>query len=146
MTQRNLSMKQKHIHSHRELTCGCQGEKEREGWSRRVGLADANSHTQDGQTRPHCTAQSASSDKPEWKRIWTKCMLLFSCSHVWFFCDSVDCPAPLSMGLSRQEYWSGLPFPSPGYLPNPGIKLKFSYIAGGFFTTEPWGKKMYTSV
>ena len=30
--------------------------------------------------------------------------------------------APLSMGLSRQEYWSGLPFPSPGHLPNPGIK------------------------
>ena len=31
--------------------------------------------------------------------------------------------APLSMGFSRQEYWSGLPFPSPGNLPNPGIKL-----------------------
>ena len=30
--------------------------------------------------------------------------------------------APLSMGVSRQEYWSGLPFPSPGYLPNPGIE------------------------
>ena len=32
--------------------------------------------------------------------------------------------APLSMGFSRQEYWSGLPFPSPGDLPNPGIELK----------------------
>ena len=31
--------------------------------------------------------------------------------------------APLSMGFSRQEYWSGLPFPSPGDLPNPGIEL-----------------------
>ena len=31
--------------------------------------------------------------------------------------------APLSTGLSRQEYWSGLPFPSPGHLPNPGIEL-----------------------
>ena len=30
--------------------------------------------------------------------------------------------APLSMGFSKQEYWSGLPFPPPGYLPNPGIK------------------------
>ena len=30
--------------------------------------------------------------------------------------------APLSMGFFRQEYWSGLPFPSPGYLPHPGIK------------------------
>ena len=32
--------------------------------------------------------------------------------------------APLTMGFSRQEYWSGLPFPSPGDLPNPGIELK----------------------
>ena len=32
------------------------------------------------------------------------------------------CQAPLSTGFSRQEYWSGLPFPSPGNLPNPGIK------------------------
>ena len=34
--------------------------------------------------------------------------------------------APLSMGFSRQEYWSGLPFPSPGDLPDPGIKPKSS--------------------
>ena len=34
----------------------------------------------------------------------------------------VACQAPLSMGFPRQEYWSGLPFPSPGDLPNPGIK------------------------
>ena len=39
-------------------------------------------------------------------------------------CHPVDCspPAPLSMGFFRQEYWSGLPFPSPGDLPNPGIE------------------------
>ena len=40
-------------------------------------------------------------------------------------CDPMDNSlhqAPLSMGFSRQEYWSGLPFPSPGNLPNPGIK------------------------
>ena len=35
---------------------------------------------------------------------------------------AVACQAPLSMGFSRQEYWSGLPFPSPGDLPDPGIK------------------------
>ena len=35
---------------------------------------------------------------------------------------TVACQAPLSMGFSRQEYWSGLPFPSPWYLPYPGIK------------------------
>ena len=36
-----------------------------------------------------------------------------------------DCQAPLSMGFSRQEYWSRLPFPSPGALPDPGSKLRF---------------------
>ena len=36
---------------------------------------------------------------------------------------TVACQASLSMGFSRQEYWSGLPFPSPGDLPNPRIKL-----------------------
>jgi len=35
---------------------------------------------------------------------------------------TVACQAPLSIGFSRQEYWSGLPFPSPGDLPHPGIK------------------------
>ena len=48
--------------------------------------------------------------------------------------------APLSMGFPRQEYWSGLPFPSPGDLPDPGIKPQSSALAGGFFTTEPTGK------
>ena len=36
--------------------------------------------------------------------------------------------APLSMGFSRQEYWSGLPFPSPGDLPNPGIEPESSAL------------------
>ena len=44
------------------------------------------------------------------------------------------------MGFPRQEYWSGLPFPSPGDLPNPGIKPASLALAGGFFTTEPPGK------
>ena len=48
--------------------------------------------------------------------------------------------APLSMEFSRQEYWSGLPFPSPGDLPYPGIKLASPAFAGGFFTTVPPGK------
>ena len=41
------------------------------------------------------------------------------------------------MGFSRHEYWNGLPFPSPGNLPDPGIKLESPALAGGFFTTEP---------
>ena len=50
--------------------------------------------------------------------------------------------APLSMGFSRQEYWSGLPFPSPGDLPNPGIEPESPVcpaLAGRFATTEPPG-------
>ena len=49
----------------------------------------------------------------------------------------------LSMELSRQEYWSGLPFPTPGDLPNPGIEptsLVSPALAGGFFTTSATGK------
>ena len=45
-----------------------------------------------------------------------------------------------SMGFSRQEYWSGLPFPSPGNLPNPEIEPESPMLAGGFFTIEPRGK------
>jgi len=47
------------------------------------------------------------------------------------------------MGFSRQEYWSGLPFPSPRDLPNPGIYKLLSSVSpalAGFFTTEPPGK------
>ena len=42
--------------------------------------------------------------------------------------------APLSMGFSRQEYWSGLPFPPPGHLPDPGIKPRSPALQAGSFT------------
>ena len=44
--------------------------------------------------------------------------------------------APLSMGYSRQEYWSGLPFPSPGDLPNPGIEPKSPALQADSLPTE----------
>jgi len=44
------------------------------------------------------------------------------------------------MGFPRQEYWSGLPFPSPGDLPYPEIEATSPALAGGFFTAEPPGK------
>ena len=50
--------------------------------------------------------------------------------------ETVAHQAPLSMGLSRQEYWSGLPFPSAGDPPDSGIKRESLVLAGGFFTTE----------
>ena len=58
---------------------------------------------------------------------------------------TVALQAPLSMGFHRQEYWSGLPFPTPEDLPDPGIKPlspASSALAGRFFTTEPPGKPM----
>ena len=48
--------------------------------------------------------------------------------------------APLSLGFSRQEEWNGLPFPPPGDLPNPGIKLMSPALTGVFFTIESHGK------
>ena len=56
--------------------------------------------------------------------------------------NPVDCSPPGSFvhGISQQEYWSGLPFPSPGVLPNSGIEPVFPALAGRFFTTEPPGK------
>ena len=50
--------------------------------------------------------------------------------------------APLSMGFSRQEYWSGLSFPSPGDLPDPGIEPTSPAFAGKFFTTVPLEKAL----
>ena len=65
-----------------------------------------------------------------------------SCLTLW---DPTDCslPGSLSMKFSRQEYWSGLPFPAPEDLPDSGIEptyLASSALAGGFFTTKPPGK------
>ena len=70
--------------------------------------------------------------------------LLQSCPTLWDL--YVACQTPLSMGFSRQEYQSGLPFPPPGLpLPDPGIKpasLMPPALTGGFFTTEPPGKPL----
>ena len=46
------------------------------------------------------------------------------------------CQAPLTMGFSRQQHWSGLPFPPPGDLSNPGIELMSPALAGGFFSSN----------
>ena len=64
-----------------------------------------------------------------------------SFSHVWLFVTLwiITCQAPLSIGFSRQEYWSGLPCPSPGNLPNPGIELMSLMslrLASSVFTTS----------
>ena len=53
---------------------------------------------------------------------------------------TVACQALLSMEFSRQEYWSELPFPSLGDLPDPGMETASPALAGRFFTTEPAGE------
>ena len=58
--------------------------------------------------------------------------------------NSLQPQAPLSIEFSKQEYWSGLPFPPPGYLPDPGIEpesLESPASAGGLFTSEPPGSQ-----
>ena len=60
----------------------------------------------------------------------------FSCVQLFTTPWTAACQATLSMGFSQQDYWSGLPFPPPGDLPNPGIKpksLALPVLAGGFF-------------
>ena len=53
------------------------------------------------------------------------------------------CQAPLSMGFPRQEYWSGLPVPSPGDLPDPGITPRSPVLQADSLPTEPAGKLLF---
>ena len=68
---------------------------------------------------------------------------------------TVACQAPLSMGFPRQEYWSGLPFPSPGNLPNPGIQpespavqvdsLPLSHLGPNFYVLALYSMNLLNS-
>ena len=71
------------------------------------------------------------------------CVQLLSHVHLFAILWTIARQTPLSMEFFRQEYWSGLPLPTPGSLLNPGIKptsLVSPTLAGGFFTTVPPGK------
>ena len=57
---------------------------------------------------------------------------------------TVASQAPWPMGVPKQKYYSGLPFPPPEDLPNPGIEPMSPPSAGGFITTEPQGKPSHT--
>ena len=73
------------------------------------------------------------------------CVCLLSCVQLFATPWTVACQASLSKEFSRQEYWSGLPFPSPGDLPDSVIKLVSpvsTALAGRLSTTEPPGKPM----
>ena len=68
-------------------------------------------------------------------------------SHVQLFATTwaVACQAPLSMGFFREEYWSGLPCPPPGDLPNPGIKPRSPALQSNSLPSEPPGKPMLST-
>ena len=71
-------------------------------------------------------------------------LVMFDCGTLW----TVAHQAPLPMGFSRQEYWSGLPCPPPGDLLNPGIKptsLTPPALTGGFFTTSATWEALFQS-
>ena len=75
------------------------------------------------------------------KRSGRHCLVAKLCPAL---CNPMDCSsqASLFLGFPRQEHWSGLPFPSPGDLPDPGVEptsLVPPALAGKFFTTEPTG-------
>ena len=73
--------------------------------------------------------------------------VLSECSHVGLFATprTVACQASLAMGFSRQEYRSGLPFPSPGDLPDPGIEPTSPAFQADALTSEPPGKPQQAS-
>src|SRR5574341_460593 len=66
------------------------------------------------------------------------CLITMSDSFVTLW--TVACQAPLSMGFPRQEYWNGLPFPSPGDLPDPGIEPRSPALQADSLLTETSGK------
>ena len=73
---------------------------------------------------------------------------MLSCVQFFVTPWTIACQAPLFLGFSRLEYWSGLLLSSPGHLPNPGIEPASPALTGGYFTTEPPGKpnKAYTEM
>ena len=91
--------------------------------------------------------------RKNWKDINTMLMLengrkVKSLSRVRLFATpwTVAYQASPSMGFSRQEYWSGLPFPSPGDLPDPGIEPGSLALEADTLTSEPPGKPMLMAV
>ena len=74
------------------------------------------------------------------------CAQSLDCVQLYVTPWTVTCQAPLSMGCPRQEYWSGLPFPSPGDLSNSGTEPVSPALAGKFVTTEPPEKPTYITI
>ena len=67
-------------------------------------------------------------------------------SRVWLFTTPWTCQAPSLVRFSRQESWSGLPFPSPGALPDPGIEPRSSALQADSLPSEPPGKLAFCNI
>ena len=89
--------------------------------------------------------QSQSKAMPKNVHKWVKSLSHVRLSCVFAIPWTVDYQASLSMGFSRQEYWSGLPFPSPGDLPNPGIEPRSPTLQADALPSEPPGKPWWAS-
>ena len=90
---------------------------------------------------------------PQYSHLYLRlCVTLHVCvlSHVWLFSApwTVACQAPLSMAFSRWEYWSELPLPTPGHLPNPGENPCHFLLLHwrGFFTTSATWEAPYVTL
>ena len=68
-------------------------------------------------------------------RGWFLVLVAQLCVALW----TVACEAPLSLEFSRQEYWDGLPFPSPGDLPDPGVETGSPALQADSLPSEPPG-------
>ena len=111
----------------------------------RAGMLGLPSFTQAKESK--CSVYKKASFKAlSFQRCSLLCVFVCACTHA--VCSvmsdsaiswAVARQAPLSMGFSRQECWSGLPFPTPGDLPDPGMEVASLAVAGGFSTTEPRG-------
>ena len=83
----------------------------------------------------HCSAETITTLLVGYVRACSADSVVSDSATSW----TVARQAPLPMGFSRQEHWSGLPFPPPGHLPEPGIKpasLASPALAGGFLSTS----------
>ena len=145
------------IHSNLKSPQGTEGKTEREGWFlNTTGPLETDAGLVQGPHVFHFSNWKALS-LMMWRGLFWEvvssgyywlcvcvcvCVYARALSHVWLFVTpwTVAHRAPLPMGFPRQDSWSGLLLPSPGNLPDPGIKpvsLMSPALAGGFFTTAP---------
>ena len=104
-------------------------------------------YSQNSMDLPGGSYREQSNSLPGANISWKSKVKVKSLSRVRLFATpwTIAHQAPPSMGFSRQEYWSGLPFPSPGDLPDPGIQPTSPALEADALTSEPPGKPWKSS-